>query len=161
MELQLNLVTPIQLTRSKKIIIDKNNIPECIPESYGVYFISRKHGKKYTPIYIGETSNLNNRLKDHLNNAEICDVLRGNYEGDKEIRQGTRFFHYGEFVAKQGQRAAKCISIIQKHMIEQAVEAGIPILNKNLTKVRSNIIYSNGTSDGRGWFPKKSIVKAK
>jgi hypothetical protein len=116
MDIEIQWQAPIELTKHWKIIVDENDLPEAIEDRAGVYFFSRKHGMKYLPFYIGETTTLRKRLKDHLNRTKLTDVLKG-YAEDSQIKQGQRYFHYGYFIAKPAQQAKKCIQIVQKHLV--------------------------------------------
>jgi hypothetical protein len=159
MQITLEWNSPIQLTRYGEIILDDRALPQEIPAKPGVYFFSRKHGIEYIPFYIGETLNIRARLKSHLRWRDIADVLRGIAGPDHRIKQGTRYFHYGVFRGRQGQDPKTCLSIVQRHMIREAVEEEIPILNKNLKKFKSHAIRFDGSRTGRGWFEKHSIAE--
>lgn len=152
MDIAIEWQEPVQLTKSKKLIVDASELPEEITNDPGVYYFSRRHGPDYTPFYIGETLTIRNRLKSHLNSVAIVDVLRGQSSEDDRIRQGSRYFHYGYFIGKPRQDAKACLQIVQKIMIRQAVEYGVPILNKSLTKIKTHEIEFGGNLDGRGWF---------
>ena len=160
MDLKVEWHKPIQLTKYGKIIVDEASLSEAIPSKLGVYFFSRQYGDDYIPFYIGETSNLRSRLVSHLKSKKIADVLRGLSGEDHQIKGGTRFFHFGIFMPRPAQVAKKCIGIIQRHMIRQAVEDDIPILNKNLTKYKTHSIEFAGGKAGRGWYGKLSIAEA-
>ncbi|MCJ2117009.1 hypothetical protein MKK65_10580 [Methylobacterium sp. J-001] len=152
MDITIDWQPPVQLTKAKTLIIDADDLPEEIENIPGVYYFSRRHGPEYTPFYIGETLTIRSRLKSHLNSVSIVDVLRGVSKEDDRIRQGSRHFHYGYFVGKSRQDAKTCIQIVQKMMIRLAVENGTPILNKQLTKIKTHEISFEGSGDGRGWY---------
>jgi hypothetical protein len=160
MDITIEWQKPIQLTRYGKIILDERELPPKIPPKPGVYFFSRKHGTEYIPFYIGETQNIRSRLKSHLRSRAIADVLRGISAQDYRIKQGTRYFHYGLYRGRPGSDKKTCMSIVQRHMIRQAVEEEIPMLNKNLTKIKSHSIRFDGPASGRGWFDKRSTAEA-
>ena len=154
MEITIDWQQPIQLTSSKKLIVEADDLPEEIENIPGIYYFSRRHGPDYSPFYIGETLTMRNRLKSHLNNVKIVDVLRGASIEDDRIRQGSRYFHYGNFIGKQRQDAKTCLLIVQKLMIRWAVVNNIPLLNKNLTQLKTHDIYFEGSVDGRGRYDK-------
>lgn len=158
MEITIDWQPPIQLTKAKNLIVDAGDLPEEIENAPGVYYFSRRHGPEFTPFYIGETLKLRSRLKTHLNTVSIVDVLRGASQEDDRIRQGSRYFHYGYFVGKPRQDPKTCIQIVQKMMIRLAVEYGTPILNKQLTKIKTHEILFDGSSDGRGWYAASHAV---
>jgi hypothetical protein len=78
----------------KKIIVDESELPDEIEDYPGIYFFSRKFGETKLPFYVGGTLKLRSRLKSHLSSKKTADVLRG-ISADKDIKNGTRYFHYG------------------------------------------------------------------
>jgi hypothetical protein len=152
MKIDIQWGKPVILAQNKKIVVDEEAI-EKIPEEWGVYFFSRKFAKNYQQFYIGETFNLRARLLSHLNNADIRDVLRGMKVPDVHIKHGNKFFHYGVLLTKPGQDAKKCMKIVQKYMIEEAVARGCPLLNKQLTVIRTHSVFFSGDKGGRALFP--------
>lgn len=104
MDIEIEWQNPVQLTKFKKVIVHENHLPETIEDRAGVYFFSRKFGRHYIPFYIGETGKIRARLKGHLNWAKLVDVLRGMRVGDKKIKQGDRYFHYGYLITKKKQK---------------------------------------------------------
>ncbi|KAA2236733.1 hypothetical protein [Salinarimonas soli] len=160
MEISIQWFEPVQLTERGRLLLSPDNVPDEIPDVAGVYYFSRRYGSTHTPFYIGETLNLRSRLRSHLNTVAIVDVLRGINVSDTQIRQGTRYFHYGALETKRNQDPKKCLSIVQKFMIRTAVEYGAPILNKNLTKIKIHNIHFAGNRHGRGWFDENASIEA-
>jgi hypothetical protein len=154
MEINIQWQTPIRLAKNKRILVNRNALPNRIPKKSGVYFFSRKYGSSFQPIYIGETQNLRGRLKSHLNNADIRDILRSIPVNDVPVKQGNKYFHFGVFVGKPGQNAEKCRSLVQKYLIEQALAQGAPLVNKQLTAIKTHRIQFSGPEKGRAIFPK-------
>jgi hypothetical protein len=138
MKLQFVWQSPVQLTNNKIIIVNKNDLDE-IDDVAGVYFFARRHGDNSEPFYVGETLQLRARLKNHLESAKIADVLRGMKVDDAPaISNGSRWFHYAYFKAKKGQNKKKCLQIAQKFLIQSAVANNIPLLNSNLTIMKTH-----------------------
>jgi len=160
MQIQINWQMPIQLTLNKKIIVDEDYLPDEIKNIPGVYFFSRKFGSNNLPFYIGETLTLRDRLKSHLGSTKIAYVLRG-ISSDKEIKNGTRYFHYGYLKGNAAKPLTKRrLSIAQRHLIRVAVEEGIPILNSNLTKVQTHTLSFTGGWKARAIYEKQATVEA-
>jgi hypothetical protein len=159
MDIEIEWQNPIQLTKFKKIIVDENDLPQGIDDEAGVYFFSRKHGRNYIPFYIGETERIRSRLKSHLNWAKLADVLRGMRVGDKKIKQGDRYFHYGYLIAKQKQNKKKCIQLVQKYLVREAVRKNTPLLNKKLVVFQTNSLTFNGNKKARGIYGKYVAVE--
>jgi hypothetical protein len=159
MEITFDWQKPIQLTKNRKIIVDKDELPQSIEERPGVYFFSRRFGNACVPFYIGETQNLRHRLKDHLGAARIVLVLLGIDNGDEVIKNGTRFFHYAYFVGRGRQSSIKCRRIVQKYLIREAVRLKYPILNEHLTTVKTNTLLFEGSALARGIYDARSLVE--
>lgn len=159
MEITVKWQKPIQLTRNKKILINKDEIPESIEQRAGVYFFSRRFGNSYIPFYIGQTGNLRKRLRDHLNSATIVLVLPGINGNHEIIKKGARFFHYAYFKGKRGQQPDKCLSIVQKHLIRDAVRMKLPILNEQLTTIRTHTLFLEGSKIARGVYDTEIVVE--
>lgn len=142
---------PIQLTKSRQLLYTADNMPEDVPAEAGVYYFSRKHGEYVKPFYIGESQNLRSRLKSHLGSVAIVHVLMGISDDDR-IKQGTRYYHFGVLRRKTNQDVKSAIQRVERAMIYDATASGIPILNKNLTTIKTNTIEFTGSVDGKGWF---------
>ena len=76
MKIEIEWQQPILLSKNKRLI-NSESVLTNVPVGPGVYFFSRKFGSSFSPFYVGETMNLRGRIKSHLNNADIRDILRG------------------------------------------------------------------------------------
>ncbi|NNC16348.1 hypothetical protein HJC22_11515 [Corallococcus exiguus] len=150
----------------KPILLFKNKLEkytdadlENIENKAGVYYFARRFGENSTPFYIGETLNLRSRLKKHLESARIMDALRG-IENPKHARiaQGARYFHYG-YLVSNAKAQKKRLQIIQKYLIDEAISKELTLLNKHGTVVLTNTIEFEGSSEGRGIYPKSAAVE--
>ncbi|SRR5579883_1773423 len=151
---------PILLAKRKKICFDQKHLSK-LEKRPGVYFFSRRYAGSYLPFYVGETFNIRGRLKQHLASKKIADVLRGISDRDlPSIRQGERYFHAGYFKGKPGQDPKKCLDIVQRQLIEQAVAEELPLLNHQLTRVATHTLTFTGSKNGRSIFPKRKQIKA-
>ena len=160
MQITIHWQMPVQLTLNKKIIVDENELPEEIEDYAGIYFFSRKFGETKLPFYIGETLTLRSRLKSHLSSKKIADVLRGIY-ADRYIKNGTRYFHYGYLKGNTSKSLTKKrLSIVQRYLIRMAIENDIPILNSNLTKVKTHSVVFSGGKETRAIYDKMANVEA-
>jgi hypothetical protein len=160
MHITIDWQEPVQLTRGKEITIDENDLPEEIEDVAGVYFFSRKYGEKYTPFYIGETLTLRQRLKTHLGTKRLADTLRGIEHAGVVIEQGMRFFHYGYFRSKSGQDAKKCIQIVQKYLIREALAQNVFLLNKKLTTFKVDTLTFLGSDKALAIYEATASVEA-
>lgn len=159
MKITIHWQKPVQLTENKKIIVHAKNLPDEIESLAGVYFFSRKFGQSLIPFYIGETVSIRGRLKNHLASAKIADVLRGLKVADKRIRNGARYFHYGYLKGNADKKLTKKrLSIAQQHLIRVAIEDAIPILNSNLTTVKTHTLEFTGGGAALAIYNKKLIT---
>jgi hypothetical protein len=95
-----------------------------------------------------------------LKSVKIADVLRG-ISGDKEIKKGTRHFHFGYLKGNfQKDGAKKRVEIVQRRLIRTAIEWDYPILNSSLTKIQTHNLLFNGSGKARGYFDKAMTVEA-
>lgn len=164
MDIQIKWQKPMLLARHKKIVYHEGLLTRVEGKKPGVYFFSRKYGGEYLPFYIGETMDIRNLLQTHLETRKIADVLRGiddavGGKSAQKIRQGARYFHFGYFIGKKGQQPKKCLKIVQKDLIEDAVAKKLPLLNINLTEIETHTILYSGNKIGRSIFPRTKAVK--
>lgn len=159
MNVEIEWAAPLLLAQNSKLIdIDFSGIED----EPGVYFFSRKFGDAYTPFYIGRTQNLRTRLKQHLASAKIQLVLRGiTDKGTPKIGQGAKHFHCGYFRPKPGQKWDPCTRIVERYLIQAALEEEIELVNLKLTKIPTHQVEFTGSKLGRGMFSKSAKIQAK
>ena len=153
---------PIQLTKNKKVIVDPKELPEELTKRPGVYFFSREYGDVRIPFYIGETLSIRDRLKSHLASAKIADVLRGiDIPHAPQIKSGRRYFHYGYLNGNADRTLTKKrLHLTQLHLIRMAIEKNFPILNSNLTTIKTHRLEFTGSVSARSIYGKVAIVEA-
>lgn len=143
MKIQFKWQKPVDLTHNRIILqVDYSKIKPVA----GVYYFARTFGGKGLPFYIGQSTNLNERLKSHLRTVRIADILRGMpVAGAPAIDRGPRSFHFAYLTAVSNNQTGLALKIVEKMMIEEAVRERIPLLNTQLTLRRTHEI-----SFGRG-----------
>lgn len=152
---------PIQLTQYKKLVINKDALPDAIQDVAGVYFFSRKFGSTFKPFYIGESLTLRARLKTHLGTTKIDHVLRELDGVPQEIKGGARYFHFGYYNTNAADETKKKrMKIVQKYLIKKALEENITLLNKQLTAIATDELVFLGSATARGIYRKKANVAA-
>ena len=161
MDIYIEWQKPVQVTRSKKIILDEKKLPSVIKDKDGVYFFSRKHGKTYKPFYIGETFDIKRRLREHLSSRKLADVLRGIDTDDFGIKQGERYFHYGYIKLKSSQDKKKYLGIVQRYLIQEAMAQNLPLLNTQLTKRLTHTLKFEGDKIGKAIYGESAEVPAR
>ena len=153
MKIEIEWHEPILLSKNKRLV-NSETVLGHVPPGPGVYFFSRKFGSSYSPFYIGETKNLRGRIKSHLNNADIRDILRGITVPSVQIRQGFKFLHCGTFVPKKGLNAKRSLDVVQRYLIQRALADGSALLNKQLTIIRTHQVTFSGSKKGRAGYPR-------
>jgi hypothetical protein len=160
MEIVVEWQKPILVAKHKKVCIDADNLPDQIQQRPGVYFFSRRFGLSYEPFYIGESGGVRGRLKSHLKSVSIMDVLRGiPIKGFKGIKSGERYFHVGYVKTKPGQSMPKCLNIVQRYLIEDAMAQNMTLLNHQLTVIRTHDLKFVGKRAGRGIYKRAAKVR--
>jgi len=147
MELKLKWHKPKRLTdASKDNGIYGINLGD-IPERTGIYIFYREYGAVREALYVGKASNLKSRIKQQLNNVKLM-------KGIENASKGYRRIVYAEFIAKRGQQEDKCIALIERALIRYYLALEDNILNKQGTRIRSDIIVSHRSSVKR-FIPEK------
>jgi hypothetical protein len=91
---------------------------------------------------------------------DLADALRGIDNGSVEIKGGERYFHYGYFQPKPKQKPKRCILIVQRYLVREALAQNIPLLNKKLTAFKTHTITFSGTQKARSIYAKTANVEA-
>lgn len=153
MRIEIEWHKPVLLARNSQIRVDKDDLPRSIPKSAGVYFFSRKYGTSFQPLYIGETRNIRGRLKNHLGRVDISDMLRGMKVPGVQVKQGNKYFHFGTLRGRDGELLTKRRRLVQRYMISKAIAEKAPLLNKQLTDIKTHSVVFSGPKSGRAIFP--------
>jgi len=153
MRIEIEWHKPVLLAKNSKIKVDRDDLPNAIPKSAGVYFFSRKYAKSFQPLYIGETTNIRSRLKSHLGKADIKDMLRGMKLPGVRVKKGNKYFHFGTLRGRHGELLTKRRRLVQRYMISQAIAQKSPLLNKQLTDIKTHSVVFTGPKRGRAIYP--------
>lgn len=141
MELKVKWQAPIDLVYyQENASIYKIENLDNLPNSSGVYIFVRFHGDSIEPLYIGKAKNLQQRIKQQLNNVSLMKSIENS-------KAGQRGLFLGEFQAKSGQEADKSIKIIENALIEHCLSQGYDIYNKQGTKRPVHNISFSGNRD--------------
>jgi hypothetical protein len=157
-KLHFDWQAPLALAQNKSLIVTDEDI-ERIEDVPGIYYFAQRFGNKSEPFYIGETLALRSRLKNHLDNRRIADILRGMKVADAPaISNGPRSFHFAYFKAKKGQNKKKSLKIAQKFMIREAIAMNIPLLNSQLTIIKTHSLTFGGKGIAASIFNNENSV---
>ncbi len=119
----------------------------------GVYMFCRKYGLSIQPLYIGKSSNVQNRIRNHLNSVKMM-------KGIQNARKGEKVLIVGEFVAKTNQQPDRAISIVEASLIEHALLEGCELLNEAGTKRPTHQINFNGFKAAKNFSGTCLVVNA-
>jgi hypothetical protein len=159
-KIEIDWQEPIQVTRHKRMLFSKYDIPASIEERPGVYFFSRVHGNKVEPFYIGQSITIRTRLKAHLGSAKITEVLR-EVEEIKTIRKGVRWFNFGYLMPGKGRRNVdEVLALAERYLIRQALAKGLTLINDRGTKFKTHDISFTGSPYERKVFGNRAEIPA-
>lgn len=126
---------------------------ENIPEKPGVYVFARKHGKKVSPIYIGQAQKLRTRIQQQLNSVPLM-------VGIWNAPNGSRILLYCEAQLKAGQNRKKVLGLIENTLIDHALSEGCELLNKQGTKRPTHSLIFRGNRYSEAVAPRKMFIKS-
>lgn len=113
----------------------------------GVYVFARRFGKNVAPLYIGQASNLRDRIeKQQFNNLRLM-------MGVKKAHSGRRILLVARLNLKRGQRMNRVLDIVESALIKHALAQGHDLLNQQGTKTSVHLIRSKGNSSSRQVAP--------
>jgi hypothetical protein len=158
MKISIDWQRPVQITHHKRLLFDKNNIPDSIGEKPGVYFFSRVHGDSIEPFYIGRSNNIRARLKVHLGTAKIREVLR-EVEEIKTVKKGFRYFSFGYLMPSKGSRDIDAVLVLaERYLIRKALTQGSVLINDHGTKFKTHDISFTGSKYERNLFGNRAEI---
>lgn len=120
----------------------KVNGLKAFEEISGVYMFCRIYGKKLSPLYIGKALNLAARIRQQLNTVKLMNAVQ-------KFPSGARVLVIGVFQRKHGQAVDKCIRLVEKAVIEQALANGFELFNQKGTKTPYHEINFTGNTDAK------------
>jgi hypothetical protein len=124
-----------------------------LPTAGGVYTFGRQRkdqDRNFEALYVGKANTIRRRVRGQLKNLPVMLHL-------KNARQGRRLLLTAKFVGQPGQRAGKCIPIIERALIRYFLSEGHDLVNKQGTRLRRHEIKSDGKHPKR-FIPKQMFV---
>jgi len=125
---------------------------ELLPNGPGVYVFCRKHTDKTSPIYIGETKNLRERIKAHLKSLPLMREI-------ENAATGKRFLIYCTVKAGSAPKAKKQVEVIEKALILHAQGEGHVLFNQKGTKLPTDEISFTGNRNSEAIAPRIMFIK--
>lgn len=127
------------------------------PDEPGIYIFARKFGRKtLVPIYIGKagSNGLRRRLKGQLNNYKLIEALTNEKAGERVLLIGT-------IKSSSPQLIAKKTTLAERAHVEQALTAGHPLINIQLTKQPAHKIEIVGKKSHNHPFPRLMLHRSR
>lgn len=155
MEIDVRWLQPIPLIDgSKELLIYTCESPDDLPEGPGVYIFGRQHGDTFSPLYIGQATDLRQRiLLQQFNNAKLMN-------GIKQAEAGSRMLLIGEVDLRGGQRVKRVLDVVESALIEYALANGHELLNKQGTRTPVHVINFTGNRTSRQVAPLRLQARA-
>lgn len=134
MKIQLNWHAPLPLVATKPPAYECDL--EAIPATPGIYIFARRFGKTFEYLYIGETGNMQSRVRGHLNNLKLMSHI-------KDARNGGRYLLFAEVIHHMKVQPKIALRIAERALIDFALFEQHRLLNKQGTRRQVNTIQSN------------------
>ena len=125
----------LRKTKSDGFEIDGLKNYEGVP---GVYIFFREYNDILNPVYVGKGKDLARRLSQNqqMNNHKLL-------KGIEQSGNGEKVLYIGKLSCK-GDVIDKCLRVVEKALIEYAIEMGYTLLNINGIKEKSHSISFTG-----------------
>lgn len=151
MKIKIEWSKPVLLRDAgRENLIYKADIKK-LPDASGIYMFSRKWGcNQFEALYVGKTTRIRSRVKDHCNNLRLMQHLRN-------AKNGQRVVLAGKVVTRPGQQIERCLRVIERGFICYFLSEGHDLVNKQGIRLRRHEIISNGKHPKR-LFPRLMYV---
>jgi len=110
---------------------------DAISQEPGVYIFFRQHGDRVSPLYIGRSKNLRQRVKQHLNSVRLMQAI---YEAES----GSRYVICCRPVPKSGQDLDRVLRIMERSLLDHAMSEGHDLRQKQGLKPPHHTISFRG-----------------
>lgn len=126
MKVTLEWYPPLELTTARSPFVYSCNL-EMIPQECGVYIFARKYGTVFEYLYIGQTTNVRNRIKNHLNSISLMGHI-------KNSSNGKRYLIYSKIQHHKNTDTKGALKIAERALIDFALSQQHSLLNKQGTR---------------------------
>jgi hypothetical protein len=113
-----------------------------IPNDPGIYLFGRRFGQNFEPHYVGQATNLQQRVEQQLRTNVPLITALGN------AKSGARQVMVCILQPKRGQQFAKALDLMENAVIRAALAAGHPLLNKRGARQPTHEIQFSGNRVG-------------
>lgn len=145
MRLQVDWSSPLSMRLASRqgliYLVDLDSLP---PEA-GVYVFAREWGIGFEALYIGKANNIRSRVRGQLNNLRVIQHVRN-------AKSGGRVVLAGALVPRPGQKADRCLPILERTLIRHFLSEGHNLVNIQGTLLRQHEVES--TRRPKSFVPK-------
>jgi hypothetical protein len=106
-----------------------------LPQGAGVYVYGRQYGKGIEALYIGKANDIRSRVHGQLNNLRLMQHLRN-------AKSGGRVVVAGALIPRPGQKADRCLPILERTLIRHFLSEGHDLVNVQGTLLRRHEVES-------------------
>jgi hypothetical protein len=152
MQIKASWSKPIPLTKCKPGGLIYELDLEALPPEPGVYVFARQYGDNVTPIYIGETISVRERVKGHLKSLPLMRAI-------ENASNGNRFLIFCTVKAGSQNKAKKHIKVVERALIFHAQSEGHELFNKKGTKLPTDSITLSGNRTSEAIAPRLMLIK--
>jgi len=110
---------------------------EVLPAVPGIYVFARRWSKSYEALYVGQSTNIRKRVRNHLKNLPLMKYL-------ENAKTGGRFVIVGRAVPRPGHKVEKVLATLERAFIRHFLSEGHALVNKQGTRIRRHEIFSEG-----------------
>ena len=137
MKLHVDWMRPIPLSDGSAQNLIYTCDVERLPTQSGLYIFARRFGRSIEALYVGKAGFLRRRVRTQFKNLPLMMHVRN-------ARNGQRILLVGRFIARPGQRAVKCLPLIERALIRYFLAEAHDLVNIQGTRLRQHEIISAG-----------------
>src|SRR5262249_37414723 len=122
-----------------------------LPKSPGIYVFGRRQRNGWMEaLYVGMATNIRARVWGQRKNLPLMMHLKNAKEGKRVVRVGV-------FEARPGQKARKCLPLLERALIRYFLSEGHDLVNKAGARLGRHEVTTNGRHPNR-FIPKVMFV---
>ena len=126
---------------------------EKIPNGPAVYMFGRLYDQKATPLYIGKSFTLRDRIcSQHLDSRRFMTALRN-------FPNGERFVMYCTFTLHGKQSPSKVLDLAERGLIDKALTEGHQLINIQGTRTPIHTFHFSGNRTSEQLVGREMLVR--
>ena len=137
MKLAIEWEKPIPMKKSTSSARIYDVDLDRIGRSPGIYIFARRWSGSYEALYVGQSKNLNGRVKGHLNNLRLMKHI-------ENAKNGSRVLIVGHAVTKPGQQIGSVLNALERALIRHFLAEAHDLVNKQGIQIRRHEVESSG-----------------